>query len=353
MSSRIGTLLKRIFKTPSRPKANEAATRQRERTSSQSCLVSDRAPLKRSEITPVDQLTETDQSLVINGFGIRSESELLTLLRMGKKILLYRGFSSEYLPEIGQRWVTPFGGPKNNIQDKPYVGRLIAQVGEKEFPACPGRYKSVFAAPKPWEAAKFGEVYEIEISLISDGREITPVRWLNRAAFDEIVSVCAGKESYDGLPNEDHLMYARDYLRSSGHPDGASDIIINPKHVEIRVKRRYVSVAIDLARKFAEKLEVSNAIADYEELLEVLETEKDGFPEGVSPELIRSESLKFYIRGKIRTLSCYGRDLIQEGLAEIRTILAENNLYPNKNDSEYEYILSELARLEKDINQSS
>lgn len=110
----------------------------------------------------------------------------------------------------------------------------LEKYRQKNCPDSPSRLTSVYTTTSPEDAARFGEVFELEVALrpqaLSSGR--LPVRWLDRNTFDYLIEnqrwlLRAGRGQFQKMLD--------DYWTGSGSHRGISDILLDPLQVEIRV----------------------------------------------------------------------------------------------------------------------
>lgn len=294
-------------------------------------------------------------STKVNIREIHSEAELLSHLFGGKRVILYRGFKRDHLPEIGK----PYGKHYIHLSKPSLREEAIERVRLAHFPEMPSRIASVFAASSPAEARLFGEVYELEISLRENARNQEghlPIRWLDRTIFEDLAW-----EHMRTAGAEPRVEKIKAYLSSSGHHRSPSDILINPKLVEVIVREyrppQEEKIGDIVDGIFSYDPAGYSSPFDLEGLIERLEDGASFFQsEGVSPDLVRRAAVKrlvmkmlddlptgYFNRGPQELIDDTVHSLLRQSKG-IRRIIEEENPFAGEDDPDYQSALSILDR---------
>ena len=308
---------------------------------------------------------------------IGSERKLLEHLRAGDEVILYRAFKQEYLPTPGQVYDRPFCGKTENqkftLRENP-IEAAIETIREESFSRCTPRFSSVFAAPTPAEAGKWGEVYEISIRLRPGMQEkaTLPVRWLDRTFFEASTLFIR-----PGISREEIIKYGKEnirkYLASHGRPDGPSDILIDPVQVEITVLRKHIPDSSEKIRTILSYIfdddpagmGIPIEIEDLQERMENYQGQLDAesfatlrreaikkLIAGLKEDFPRVENQRVYCHAFNICISRNGEGWYINGVNRTEECLKpEFNPY-TENDPEYRELLSLLQIIKKAVNQT-
>lgn len=182
----------------------------------------------------------------ISLLNIRSQDEALRFLQGGWTIIAYRGWQRR--PILGEEFSRPYGGrpeDQERILREDFYARTIEEIRRKNFPNCPPRLASVFAAPSPAEAGKWGEVYLIALSL-KEGASgpYFPLRWLDRGHYEDIMRRYGTIGGSRGTElDQSELDSIALYFSSQGNHERPADILIDPEQVRIFVEQKHIQSA--------------------------------------------------------------------------------------------------------------
>jgi len=301
--------------------------------------------------------TAESKTAPINIRDIRSEAELLSYLSRGFRVIAYRGFTAEHLPEIGEPYDSPYIDKLKRGSSASPLEAAIERMRREHFPNMPGRMSSVFAANSPAEAKLFGKVYELELSLrpnasIDEGNQ--PLRWLHRGYYERLVDLVmmGGAE----LPVE----MIMGYLGSRGGHGFPSDILLDPQLIEI-VVREYKPSQQEIIGDIVDCMFRRDPMSGYappfdaEDVIEQLE-ERFSPIEGVPMDLVRKAAMKRLVMVMLdelpaKYLHYSPQELIDNNVrvflwqpGEIRRIIAEEQPFADESDPDYQRVLSVLKK---------